>query len=76
MITRNGLAGLLLIGRSTLLSAWQMRLFGVTAHHPFASLVSELLQPLHLAHALLSNRIRWRSRRYRVISNQDFHPDA
>lgn len=70
------LLGLLLVGRSALLSAWQMRLFGATAHRPLASLGSELLQPVHLGHALLSNRIRWRSRRYQVISNQDFRPDV
>ena len=37
-----------------------------------ASLVSELLQPLHLAHALISRRIHWRSRVIDVRADDDF----
>jgi ceramide glucosyltransferase len=36
------------------------------------SVVSELLQPLHMLHALVSRRIVWRTRRYLVRANDDF----
>ncbi|WNO08304.1 glycosyltransferase family 2 protein [Teredinibacter sp. KSP-S5-2] len=36
------------------------------------SLVSELIQSLHMTHALISKKIRWRSRYYHVHSNRDF----
>lgn len=39
---------------------------------PMLSLLSELLQPLHLVHALCRRTIRWRKRRYRVFSNERF----
>jgi ceramide glucosyltransferase len=41
---------------------------------PLLSLVSELLQPIHLVHATLWRRIVWRKRRYRVLSDEDFRP--
>ena len=40
--------------------------------HPLLSLLSELLQPLHLLHALVNRTIHWRSRRYRIFSNDRF----
>jgi ceramide glucosyltransferase len=36
------------------------------------SIDSELLQPLHLLHALCQRRIIWRTRRYAVKANDDF----
>lgn len=39
---------------------------------PLLSLISELLQPLHLLHALCNRTIVWRTRRYRVFSNKNF----
>jgi ceramide glucosyltransferase len=39
---------------------------------PLLSLISALLQPLHLAHALVNRTIYWRSRRYRIHSNDRF----
>lgn len=39
---------------------------------PALSLLSELLQPLHLLHALFNRSIYWRSRRYRIFSNDHF----
>lgn len=36
------------------------------------SLLSELLQPVHLLHAALNRTIVWRTRRYRVYSNKNF----
>ncbi|NDO83692.1 glycosyl transferase [Citrobacter sp. NCU1] len=40
--------------------------------HPLLSLLSELLQPLHLLNALVNRTIYWRSRRYRIFSNDCF----
>lgn len=40
--------------------------------HPFLSVLSELLQPVHLVNALFNRRIYWRSRRYRIFSNDHF----
>lgn len=48
------------------------RFLGPSLHRPFLSVVSELLQPLHLFHALVCRTIRWRSRRYRVRGTGDF----
>jgi len=39
---------------------------------PLLSLISELLQPLHLLHAVCNRTIVWRTRRYRVFSNNNF----
>lgn len=39
---------------------------------PLSSLLVALLLPLHLVHALLDARIRWREHRYRVIANDRF----
>lgn len=41
-------------------------------HRAGASIASELWQPLHLVHALVSPVIVWRTRRYRVRANDDF----
>lgn len=38
----------------------------------FLSIISELLQPFHLIHALIDKRIRWRNRFIRVESNGKF----
>lgn len=39
---------------------------------PLLSLISELLQPVHLLHAFCNRSIVWRTRRYRVFSNKHF----
>ena len=41
-------------------------------HRLLLSLVSELLQPLHLLHAAVWRRIVWRTRRYRVHDDRHF----
>lgn len=41
---------------------------------PLMSVLSELLQPIHLVHASIWRRIAWRKRRYRVVSDEDFRP--
>lgn len=58
--------------RALILCALQWRLSGKVRHRPLLSLLSELLQPLHLAHAAIVKSIRWRSRRYRVHDNDRF----
>lgn len=59
--------------RATVLVALQRRLTGRARHRPVASLLAELMQPVHLLHACLVRRIRWRTRRYDVRANDDFH---
>jgi ceramide glucosyltransferase len=54
------------------LVALQRSIYGRSLHAPLASLASELLQPLHLLHALLRRRIVWRKRRYRVFDDRRF----
>jgi ceramide glucosyltransferase len=61
-----------LLLRAATLIAVQRRLTGRSRHSPVLSIVSELLQPLHLLHALVSRRIVWRTRRYLVRANDDF----
>jgi ceramide glucosyltransferase len=60
------------VARGVALAWLQARLTGRSRHQPLLSLVSELLQPLHLLHAALSPNIQWRSRRYRVYANDRF----
>jgi ceramide glucosyltransferase len=65
------LAGVLGL-RAAILCGLQWRLSGKVRHRPVISLASELLQPLHLLHALAVKSIRWRTRRYRVYDNDRF----
>lgn len=58
--------------RAATLIAVQRTLTGRSRHSPLLSILSELLQPLHLLHALISRRIVWRTRRYIVRANDDF----
>jgi ceramide glucosyltransferase len=54
--------------------AWLQRRLGVSApQRPLLSLLAELLQPLHLLHAICVRTVRWRSRRYRVHADGGFH---
>jgi ceramide glucosyltransferase len=62
----------MLLLRAAALITVQRRLTGRSRHSPVLSIVSELLQPLHLLHALVSRRIVWRTRRYLVRANDDF----
>lgn len=50
----------------------QQRIYGRLVHRPFTSLLSELLQPVHLLHAFCQRTIVWRTRRYRVIDSDRF----
>jgi ceramide glucosyltransferase len=64
--------GVTLLCRALVLILLQRFLSGQGRHRPFLSLLSELLQPLHLLHALLVKSIRWRTRHYRVFDNDRF----
>ncbi|MDB6078348.1 MAG: hopanoid biosynthesis associated glycosyl transferase protein HpnI [Akkermansiaceae bacterium] len=64
-------AGFLLV-RAALIRIVQRRLFHQTLHLPGVSLLSEMLQPLHLVHAALVKIIDWRGRRYRVFASDHF----
>jgi ceramide glucosyltransferase len=66
---------LVLIGiRALTLIVVQRSITGRSRHAPLLSIVSELLQPLHLFHAMLTRRIVWRTRTYLVRANDDFRP--
>lgn len=58
--------------RTFLLRMLQKEVFGKPVHQSTASIISELLQPLHLLHAFTNRNIRWRNRRYRVYSSDHF----
>jgi ceramide glucosyltransferase len=58
--------------RSIVLIGLQRRIYGRGVHRHVFSIASELVQPLHLAHALLRRTINWRTRRYRVNLDQTF----
>lgn len=60
-------------GRGALLRLVHRRIHGRSLHRPGASLVSELVQPVHLGHGAVQRTIRWRTRTYRVTSDDDFH---
>ena len=60
--------------RAITLIVVQRAITGRSRHAPFLSIVSELMQPLHLCHALFQRRIVWRTRTYLVRANDDFRP--
>lgn len=62
----------LLFLRWALLHSVQERYFYRDLHRPFISILSELIQPLHLIHSLCSRTIRWRTRLYKVRDTHDF----
>lgn len=72
--TSAALAAALLLLRAALLLILQRKIYGARLYVPLFSELSELLQPLHLLHAALWRRIRWRTRHYRVVADDDFRP--
>ena len=64
--------GLLLIVRSIVIVSLHRAVGTPGQHRAGASIASELWQPVHLVHALVSPVIVWRTRRYRVRANDDF----
>ena len=67
-----GVLAACLVVRQFVLSGLQRQLSQHIPLRPGLSLFSELVQPLHLLHALLNRTIYWRSRRYRVLRNDRF----
>jgi ceramide glucosyltransferase len=64
-----------LIGlRAMTLIVVQRVVTGGNRHAPFLSIISELLQPVHLIHAVCQRRIVWRTHTYMVRANDDFRP--
>lgn len=72
----NASAGLLwlvvLSLRAGVIISMHRRFLGKGLHRPLVSILSEMIQPLHLSHALLCRTIRWRTRRYHVRDSNDF----
>jgi ceramide glucosyltransferase len=66
---------IVLLVRALLLCGVQWRVSGAMRHCVLLSIVAECLQPLHLLHAALVRTIRWRTRRYRVLSNGCFRAE-
>lgn len=63
--------GIILL-RAGVITCMQLRFLGKGLHRPMISILSEMIQPLHLSHALLCRTIRWRTRRYHVRDSNDF----
>jgi len=63
---------LVFILRLLVITSIQRRFFGPGFHRPLLSILSELMQPFHLIHALACRTIRWRTRLYRVRDTHDF----
>jgi ceramide glucosyltransferase len=63
---------MLLGARAAIRADVARRVLGPGRHEPLLSLVSELAEPLHAAHAALHRTIRWRSRRIVVRDADDF----
>lgn len=70
--TSAAIAGAVLILRGIILVSTLHRFFGRGLHRPLLSVISELMQPVHLVHAMACRTIRWRTRRYRVRDTDDF----
>ena len=68
------LIGALLVRATALASLHRRFTQEAPRARPVVSIVAELLQPLHLAHALAVRTVRWRRRRYRVRAADDFEP--
>lgn len=71
-LVHTGILLLVLVVRHLALRAAQCSVAAEIPAHPLLSLLSELLQPFHLLHALCNRTIYWRSRRYRIFSNDRF----
>lgn len=64
---------IMLFLRGALLPSIQHMFFGKDIYRTLLSLVSELIQPVHLLHAACVRTIRWRTRLYCVRDTHDFH---
>ena len=64
--------GIALVARALAIVAVHHAIGTPGRHAPLLSLLSELLQPLHLLHAAVWRRITWRTRHYRVVDAGEF----
>lgn len=64
--------GSLLFIRILTICLLQKKFTGSIRHSILLSVISEILQPVHLIHASLINRIIWRKRVYKVYENDRF----
>lgn len=71
-LTSGVLIFVILVTRHWILRYIQQVMAPEIPSNPLLSLLSELLQPFHLIHALINRTIYWRSRRYRIFSNERF----
>ena len=67
-----GVIAVVLLLREMTLRAVRAMVGAADLNDAAASVCSELMQPLHLAHALVSRRIHWRSRVIEVRADDDF----
>jgi ceramide glucosyltransferase len=58
--------------RAATLLLVQWAITGRSRHAAAVSIAAELLQPVHMVHALCDSRIRWRTRHYTVRAHDDF----
>jgi len=65
------LAGVI-IARAATLMLVQRSITGRSRHAAAVSIAAELLQPVHMMHALCQSRIRWRTRHYAIRAHDDF----
>ncbi|MES2597692.1 MAG: glycosyltransferase [Verrucomicrobiota bacterium] len=63
---------LILSMREVITRKVQKKFFGMPLIRPVVSLLSELIQPVHLVHSLAVRTIRWRTRLYKVRDTHDF----
>jgi ceramide glucosyltransferase len=61
-----------LTARAATLLLIQRSVTGRGRHAALVSIAAELLQPVHMVHALCSSRIRWRTRHYTIRAHDDF----
>lgn len=67
-------SAIVLVARAAIVRAWQRQIYRSALHRPLLSVLAELAQPFHLIQALCQRTIIWRTRRFRVRSNDDFSP--
>ena len=75
LFMHNDYASVLLLAlwmRHLITQEMQKKHFGRALIRPLVSLLSELIQPVHLIHALAIRTIRWRTRLYKVRDTHDF----
>lgn len=63
----------ILLFRSLIITDLQLKLTNIMRQNPFLSIISELLQPIHLLHALIFKKVQWRTRKFQVKSVTEFY---